>query len=161
VAAATNLWFSVAPGSGLFVAVGDQGEIMSSPDCVTWTERNPGRLLAPEAGITGFLSSVAYGGGLFVAVGEEPTASGPTIALIATSSDGITWTQRDSSLPANIGASLDAVAYGNGRFVAAGFRADGGTNLVTSTAGVSWTTLTPFATEFVADITHGNGTFVA
>jgi hypothetical protein len=159
----TNAWNAVAHGNGLFVAVGNFAEIMSSSDCATWTERNPGQSLTPDAGITGFLSDLAFGNGLFVAVGEEQPDAGSTIGLIATSPDGITWTQQDSSLPVDVGVSLDAVGYGAGLFVAAGLRADGGTNVVTSPDGIHWTSRgSPFgANEFVADIAYANGTFVA
>jgi hypothetical protein len=161
--ALTNSWNGLTYANGLFVAVGNLGEVMTSPDCVTWTERNAGRLVAnPDTGITGFLSSVTFGNGLFVAVGEEPQNAGPTIGLIATSPDGTTWTQRDSSVPPDVGASFDAVAYGNGRFVVAGLRIDGGTNVVTSEDGINWSSLgSPFGRDFVGDIVYANGMFVA
>ncbi|WP_019551589.1 hypothetical protein [Thermus scotoductus] len=49
-------------GNGLFVAVGDRGAILTSPDGVNWT-----RLTSPTRYS---LSSVTYGNGLFVVVGE-------------------------------------------------------------------------------------------
>jgi hypothetical protein len=92
----------VTYGNGLFVAVGEGGAILTSPDGVSWTARTSG---------TGdWLFGVTYGNGLFVAVGEGGT--------ILTSRDGVSWTARTS------GTSnwLYGVAYGNGLFVAVGGR---------------------------------------
>src|SRR5690349_7005180 len=86
---------SFAFGNGLFVGVGELGEIVTSPDGATWTER--------ESGTTDFFARVVYGAGRFVAVGASN---------IATSSDGITWTIQSAP------ASVFDIAFGNGSFVA-------------------------------------------
>ena len=57
---ADNGLYGVTYGNGLFVAVGDDGAILASPDGVTWTARTLG-----GKGLHG----VTYGNGLFVAVG--------------------------------------------------------------------------------------------
>jgi hypothetical protein len=90
----------VAYGNGTFVAVGELGTILTSPDGVTWTIRT--------SGTSAYLSGVAYGNGTFVAVGE--------LGTILTSPDGVTWTIRTSGTT----YSLNGVAYGNGTFVAVG-----------------------------------------
>src|SRR5258706_4815173 len=86
-------------GSGLFVAFGVGGLIRTSPDGITWTERN--------SGTDQWISSVTYGNGTFVAVGDY---------VILTSTDGMIWTQRNSVT----NAQLRSVAYGGGHFVAVG-----------------------------------------
>jgi hypothetical protein len=90
----------VVYGAGTFVAVGEAGTILASPDGVTWTQR--------ASGTSNYLERVTYGNGTFVAVGEAGT--------ILTSPDGVTWTRR-ASLRTN---SFYGVTYGNGTFVAVG-----------------------------------------
>lgn len=92
-----TLW-SVCHGGGQFVAVGENGTILTSPDGVAWTPRVSG---FP----TRWLVGVGYGNGLYVAVGEA--------GLILTSSDAMTWTARHT-----FGTRINAVAYGNGFFLA-------------------------------------------
>src|SRR5262245_26918607 len=56
---------SVAFANGLFVAVGDSGTILTSPDGVNWTQQQSGTL--------DDLRGIANGNGLFVAIGGAPT----------------------------------------------------------------------------------------
>jgi len=86
--------------NGIFVAVGPNGAINTSPDDITWTTRN--------SGTTSNLYSATYAAGYFVVVGDNGT--------ILSSVDGTTWTARDSGTT-NL---LRAVTYGNGHFVAVG-----------------------------------------
>jgi hypothetical protein len=58
----------VTYGNGLFVAVGEDGAILTSPDGVSWTRRTSGGNL---------LYGVTYGNGTFVAVGEAAPSSPP------------------------------------------------------------------------------------
>ena len=108
-----NLW-SACYGGGQFVAVGEGGTILTSPDGTVWTKRVSGNSL--------WLVSVGYGNGLFVVVGDQGT--------ILTSPDGITWTQRRTG-----GTRINAVAYGNGFFLAV----DEGGGSWKSQDGISWT----------------------
>jgi len=92
------------------------------------------------------LHDVAFGNGRFVAVGQ------PT--LVATSTDGIDWTQRQLA-----GFEyLKSVTYGNGRFVAVG----GATNAYVSADGSTWS-LHPITTQFIQldGIAFADGVFVA
>ena len=157
-------WAAIARGAGLFVAAGAGAEIMSSPDCVTWTERNAGRTADPATGIAGDLRDVAFGNATFVAVGEEFPDPSPGIPLIATSSDGVSWTQRSSGLPTVVERSLTAVGFGSGSFVALGTEWNTGASiLLTSPTGVTWTSQSaPFAAfESFSDVVFANGLFVA
>jgi hypothetical protein len=150
--APAGIWFSVAYGNGLWVAVADTTSttagIATSPDGVTWTFRTTP---APAGG----WRSVAYGNGLWVAVAS--TAS--TTAGIATSSDGITWTFRTTTAPADIWFS---VAYGNGLWVAMALTISTTAGIATSPDGITWTfrpTTAP-AGNWIS-VAYGNGLRVA
>jgi len=59
----TDAWLEgVTYGNGIFVAVGNLGTILTSPDGVKWTKRN--------SGTESYLRGVTYGNGIFVAVGD-------------------------------------------------------------------------------------------
>ncbi|MFM6943684.1 MAG: hypothetical protein ACKOXV_00165, partial [Bacteroidota bacterium] len=74
--------------------------------------------------------------------------------IAATSTDGITWTQR--TLPVN--TNWQSVTYGNGVFVAV---ANTSSIAATSTDGITWTQRTlPVSTNWYS-VTYGNGVFVA
>ncbi len=91
---------AVVYGNGTFAAMSEGGAILTSPDGVTWTSRNPG--------IEVNLRGVTYGNGSFVVVGDG--------GAILTSPDGITWTSRNPG----IGVNLHGVTYGDGSFVVVG-----------------------------------------
>jgi hypothetical protein len=69
-----NLW-SVCYGAGQFIAVGEGGTILASPDGATWTAR--------ASGTTKWLVGVTYANGQFAAVGE--------VGTVVVSYDGVTW----------------------------------------------------------------------
>src|ERR1700722_6127616 len=71
--------YAVTYGNGQFVAVGDNGLIVTSTDGYNWTIQNPGNASA--------LVGVAYADGEYAAVG------GNTILI---SSNAVTWTQMPS-----------------------------------------------------------------
>ena len=84
-------------------------------------------------------------------------------AIILTSTDGVTWAQRQSGTTIN----LRSVAYGNGQFVAVG-GGEGG-SILTSANGVNWIQRESRQAEgtlhvyfdFAVSIAYGNGRFVA
>jgi hypothetical protein len=114
--AAANLrFYAVTYGSNSFVAVGATIEsinhpvVWTSPEGITWTPRDTTSLESS------WLQGVTYGKGLYVGVGGNYGTNS-----VAVSTDGISWTLRDSGL-SNTGLTpLRGVAYGNGVFVAAG-----------------------------------------
>jgi hypothetical protein len=136
--------YGVTYGDGTFVAVGDNGTILTSPDGVAWTARD----LWPPFGPP--LYGVTYGNGTFVAVR-------PYTTTILTSPDGVTWTERAS------GTSrwLYGVTYGDGTFVAVGQNGI----IVRSWDGVRWTQVNSpnwWGTEdSLYGVAYGDGTFVA
>ena len=106
--------------SGLFIAVGASGTLLTSPCGTTWT--------AQTSGTSNYLRSVAYdGSSTLVAVGNSGT--------ILSSSDGTTWTSRTSGTSDNI----TNVFYKTG----GGFVATGGNGLlIISADGTTWTSKT-------------------
>lgn len=169
-----NLW-GVCYAGGQFVAVGEGGTIITSPDGSTWTKRVSGNSL--------WLVSVGYGNGLFVVVGD--------LGTILTSPDGVTWTTRRTG-----GTRINAVTFGNGIFLAVderggSWKSSDGINwsfnptyysgnqlrglvfvpptfVVTGSGGCiqvtndgeSWTPRTINTTAFVESIAYGRGTYV-
>ena len=124
-------------GNGTFVAVGFEGEILTSPYGVTWTKRT--------SGTKKDLNGIVFGDGSFVAVGSS--------GEILTSPDGVTWTKQSSGTD----KGLECVIYGNTIFVAAG--QDG--EILTSPDGVTWTKRISGTEEDLSGLAYGNRTFVA
>jgi hypothetical protein len=156
-----------APGAFVVVSAFN-ARIHASSDCATFETVSHGDGVTPATGITGSFFDVVYGAedDLFVAVGEEETdvGTGLFIPLVATSPDGLTWTQQDTGAPADGIRAFRAAGYGAGRFVAHGINdADGAPLLYTSEDGIGWTSrLAPFDPfELIDDIFYANGLFVA
>ena len=126
---------AVTYGDGLFVAVGYQGFIASSPDGRHWTPHS--------AGTTASLDGVSYANGLFVAVGETILASG----------DGVTWIERGKIVPNN----LSAVGFGEGKFVAVGERG----MILGSEDGSFWRQLSSGGVDNLRAVAAGNGNYIA
>lgn len=142
-------WKDVAFGNGLHVAVGGDGTIATSPDGAAWTLRRTSTAQV-------VLNGVEFGGGRFVAVGMgTPSLTGA--ALIMTSTDGIAWSTNET-VASSINAQLVDVAYGAGTWVVTGF---GGTRILSSTDGASWTQRAVPGSNTVGKVAFGGGRFVA
>ena len=123
-----------AYGNGIYVCAGSGYSSAASQDGTTWTA---GQLPYYSGYNRPSFRSLCYGAGLFVAliVTDE---LGDSVPRIATSTDGVTWTNRTlpaGSVPAYVAAYYDQIAYGNGLFVAISSSLR---NLVTSSDGVNW-----------------------
>jgi hypothetical protein len=118
---------------GLFVAVGDSGNVATSPDGTTWTARSlPG-------GATTALYAVAWSPPLRLFV-----AMSVGTATYYTSPDGIAWTAR--TLPvASLNASPGSIAWGGYIFVAALTDTAGAPQerVLLSPDGITWTVIHP------------------
>ena len=129
----------------LFVAVGANGALYSSPDFNAWTpvawtpQKNPLAAL-PD------LNAVNYGIAGYLAAG-----SGGTLLL---SSDAITWTAQTSGTANNLYALATS---GGSLLLAAG--ANG--TIISSADGKTWVTVNSGTTQDLFGLTYGNGNFVA
>ena len=136
---------SLATDGSVYVAVGNFGEIFTSTDGVSWTERaNPDTTGRDLYGVT-------WGGGRFVAVGGCCLSNGFSVAL--TSPDGVTWTETHLGSFRN----FNDVAYANGLYVAVG---SGGT-IATSSDGSTWSLQTSGTGFVLHGVAFGGGVFVA
>lgn len=134
---------AVTYGAGQFVAVGDGGAVITSPDGFNWTWRPSGTPLA--------LRAITYGAGLFVALGGQ---NGGTENTIFTSPDGVAWRAQQMFPGADVNGlaydgtswttdpvgrddTLFGVVYGAGRYAALG---EG--FILSSPDGIDWNTYT-------------------
>jgi hypothetical protein len=109
-----------APKEGLFVAVGYGGRRVSSKDGITWTGDVED---VPKGGDDEWLlRDVGYGGGSFVSVGWH-------VKTAPFSASAIAWTDAGK-----MGQWLGGIAYGKGKWVAAG----GWGRRAYSTDGKTW-----------------------
>lgn len=135
-AATGNPFYGVGFGANKYVAVGERGSIVISPDAINW--------FAQESGTSLTLRSVCFGNGIFVAVGE--------LGAILVSPDGLNWTRAFNSYFYD----LNGISYGTGQFVAVG--ADG--VILTSSDGFTWSRRTSGSFD-LKSIAFGNNRFVA
>ena len=143
---ATQSLYAAIYAGGRFVVAGDNGAVTTSPDGVTWT-RGTG---IPN---THFPRAIAHSGTRYAVVGLA--VAGATVrATGAYSDDGNTWTV--ATFPAGVG-SLNALAYGAGRFVAVGETG----RIYQSTDGATWTEGTSPVTNPLRAVAYADGLFVA
>jgi photosystem II stability/assembly factor-like uncharacterized protein len=135
-------------GAGMFVVVGQDGAIQSSPDGIAWTIR--------ASGTTNPLYKVYFENNTFFATGSNRT--------LLTSSDGINW----SAVSFNVGNPEDVIqslAYGNGWYVVAARTPNGNGAVVyrsPSAANNSWSyNNNAPAGEFIHRIQFLNNKFFA
>jgi photosystem II stability/assembly factor-like uncharacterized protein len=136
--------YEIAYGNGKFVAVGGQSyfpEIWYSSDGINWT-----KAIHTFNFDHGF-NVIAYGGDKFVAGSYDK---------LAYSTDGINWTAVTNSTVPKYHA-IDAIAYGNGTFVAVGSY----NSVKCSSDGITWKTYAEGKAGFFNAIAYGNGKFVA
>lgn len=124
--ALTNRLNGVVYGDGLFVAVGSETTILTSPNGRDWT-------VQPAGTTSPTIWSAAFGDSRYVLGGGEG-------ALIRSSTNGLHWTDGLSTIGAeNIHAVTYGYAFGKGLFVAVGKGAHANTSYVlTSSNGLDW-----------------------
>lgn len=127
VSSTTMTLYGVAYGAGRFVAVGEQGTILSSADGASWgPERHPyAGTLAPD------INGITYANGRFVAVSRSLGSA--VSENIITSVDGRTWVRQSVDRG---GYQLQFVAFANGLYVAGG-----GGILMVSADAAKWRTV--------------------
>jgi hypothetical protein len=131
-----GIWFGVAYGNGIFVAIGFTGQIgISTDNGKTWSVSFP---------LSGLWVGISFGNGTFVAAGYSDQ--------LAYSTDGQSWTV------VNLFGDWAAVAYGNGVFVAVD--TSYGQIARSTTNGVTWS-VTFTSSAYWQCIAYGNGTFIS
>lgn len=133
-----NSLLGVASSPNGFVAVGDPGAILVSPDGHEWAPR--------ASGINVTLFDIAFGNETLVAVGNG--------APILTSQDGSNWVKRVSAT----NLYLYDVTFGDGRFVAVG---EEGMVQASLDAGVNWQAGSSRSNRSLNGVAYGHGQFVA
>ena len=129
--------YDVAFGNGRFVAVGNEGLVMMSPDGRLWC--------IDESGTDDRLRGITYGNRIFVAVGY--------VGTIITSRDGQNWVSQKSDTETR----LQSVAYGDGHFVAVGWNR----TVLTSTNGTKWTSENVGVERDFVRVAYIDGVFLA
>jgi len=138
----------VAFAGGQYVAVGDAGTILTSPDSIAWTSR--------ASGTSNALRGLAWSRTQFIAVGD--------LGTIVASTDGVSWSPRSSGMPT---ATLNAVAWSGSQFVAVGSELvdppGGGwyAVILTSPDGITWTQRAPGLPGIIYGIAWTGSRFVA
>lgn len=173
----------VAYGNGLYVVSRAGGGVLTSPDLITWTARATGAVATVTdniifdgaafvgtnknvtvrsldgitwtshamAGFTG--SSIAYGNGVYVVSAFPSGTSTSNANKYYTSTDGMTWTQRNA--PATVGGFLQSVKFNakRGEFMVVTTDLGTAANIVQigySTDGITWA-----ATNSTTDLYYG------
>jgi hypothetical protein len=111
--------------------------------------------------------NVVYGNGKFVALGYDDK---PEEKIVASSTDGITWTKAPSQAASEFPKNIVGIVYGNGKFVVAGYPDDKNEGYVSdkrnqsiilySTDGSAWTKASVPENYKNRRIVFGNGRFV-
>ncbi len=168
---------SITYGSGMFVATGADGAIITSADGETWDIQN--------SGTSNYLAGAAWLGGKFWSVGNSvilnstdgvnwsnpntgTSFAGRSIGYngsryVITSSGSVRYSEDDGATwnLVNLGWSeyrmMHGIAWDGSQFVVVG---DHGT-VITSPDGISWTEQTSPVTAHLRAIVHSGGTFVA
>lgn len=94
-----SLFRDIAYGSGIYVAVGPGGIIMTSPDAIVWNSHLSGK--------SWNINRIIYTANGFIAVSEE--------GGVLSSIDGKTWSNRTTGT-----YGLKSVAFGSNRYIAVG-----------------------------------------
>jgi hypothetical protein len=129
-------WRGVASDGHLYVAFGDKGRLSTSPDGQTWTAR--------DTGTNDWFTAAARGDDGWLVIGGNHS--------LLHSDDGIAWTALTQKLGTAWPMSATNLAFGNGRFVAAGYYGS-----FVATDINNWTaTAIP-----LSSVAFGNGAFVA
>ena len=118
---------------GLFVAVGDNGTILTSPDGSTWAKRN--------SGTSEEFLGVTYGNGIFLTIGLDGN--------ILISPDGTTWAEGSYENSYSYGF-FKAATYGNGLFVTVSKNGA----IQTSPDGTTWTERTSGISGWLREVIY-------
>lgn len=148
-----DLFNAVAFGNSVYVAVGEDSIIYSSPNAASWTQRQASFADGSN------LSDVIYAGGRFVAVGETTLSGNNATNVAYTSTDGINWSS--NTIGTILADGTIGIGFGNSTYV------EMSNSAWTSSDGQSWTQhniagLDPATSTVIFNAPiFGAGTFVA
>lgn len=131
--------FDISYGKGLFVAVGEEGKISTSPTGETWTSRS--------SGTSNYLTSIAFDGKNFITIGTNFSVSS-----MHYSEDGITWAAWPT--PPSLGGSFTKLIYNNGVYYFSSSTAALG--MIVSTDLVNYNSITKYAGTTYASYSNNN-----
>lgn len=134
--------YAIAWGAGRFVAVGDDGTVITSEDGLVWTSRPP---LQISGTLAADLRGIRYLNGRFLALGQR---------AVFESVDGLAWTERPRP---GQGGMLWDVAYADGWYVLVGENG----NIVISDDLNTWTPIPPISTALLTKVVAHQGAFYA
>ncbi len=143
---ASQQWplFKITWINNRFIAAGDLGKLVTSPDGNGWTLQN--------TGVSSMLRGIAWSGSVYVVVGSNNT--------IISSPDGFNWTQR---LTSATGLDIASVVWSGAGFIAVGEDLTNNRSVIlSSTNGINWTAQ-PFAVPGgrLNSIVHNGSQYVA
>jgi hypothetical protein len=135
--------------NGKFYAVASNQNIYSSVDGITWTT---------TATTSQYLTAIIYANGKFIAVGFKYISTILNSSILV-STDGVSWTEYNPA----VYIGLEAITFGNGKYVAVGQGTVGfaENNVITSTDGINWTLSVQSGLYGLQSIAYGNGKYVA
>jgi len=150
---------SVTYGNNVYVAVGGNGEILTSDDSNSWKNSRSNSICD--------LKDVAYGNNLFITVGSgsitipiPPNLFFHSWDIILNSQDGITWHKRNlTSISYPYYYDFQGITYGKDIFVAVGWYGA----ICTSPDGMNWTEQKFHPDEqyeFFRDVSFGENIYV-
>jgi hypothetical protein len=129
------------------------GRIRHSADGINWSKSQVPPGIAPI--------SAAYANGLWVVVAEEGLDGVDQFSVVLTSNDGVVWEKRNAYSETwrllNVNPYLEHVAYGNGLWVAMGWKGQ----YLTSTDGLHWTPGAISNYHRIQHLSYGNGQWLA
>jgi hypothetical protein len=120
--------YGIAYGNNVFVVVGENGDVFTSPDGVTWSMKHLNNA---------YFRSLDFGQGKFIA--------GTSGTKIYTSTNGDSWSTID------VGTAVRAIHFGNDLWIG------GGVKVITSPNGVNWTTQLNLASYGIVDVIYSAG----
>ncbi len=144
---------SATSTTGRFVVAGAAQRSVASVDAVHWTIDVTPPVPADAKAAAPAIQSMTFGNGMFVAGAGAEVLSSP---------DGTTWTPR--TLPSTPYPNVEAVGFGNGKFIATSTHWHGDARFYHSTDGITWSE--PFVVpepccRRIRAIAYGGGKFVA
>ncbi|MBI1178266.1 hypothetical protein GC207_12595 [bacterium] len=130
--------------NGLFVAGGDTGSVLTSPDGWTWTRETTPNVT--------FGSDLCVDGPNWIALGDDSNSNGFVTTILFRQSDG-SW----SKLTPPQLEGMKQLAYGQGKWIAVG----NGTQWASSTDGTNWTLEATSLPNSATMVAYANGLWLA